>query len=406
MVACQLERHGLPCYDEGRKKVNMTRRERLMSTLRGEPVDRPAVSFYEIGGFTIDPTDPDSYNIYNSPSWQPLLELAEDQTDIIRMMSPVRARSIDPTGSAAGASWHEFFREETEDDGDTRRTRTQLTVAERTMTQTTRRDRQTNTVWTVEHLLKGADDVNAYLAIPEDVFAERIDIGPLEVEERMLGDRGIVMVDTEDPLCAAASLLSMEDYTVLAFTEPALFHRLLEKMARRIHQRTAEVSRRFPGRLWRIYGPEYASEPFLPPAMFQEYVVRYVEPMVRAVHAGGGYARIHCHGRLRNILDMIAGMGADGLDPIEPPPQGDMELCDVRHRHGRQLVLFGNLEIADIESLPTPQFTEKVKRAIDEGTAGTGRGFVLMPSASPYGREVSALTMRNYETIIRLVEAL
>ena len=126
--------------------------------------------------------------------------------------------------------------------------------------------------------------------------------------------------------------------------------------------------------------------------------------MIRAIHAHGGYARIHCHGRLKNILDMIAGMGADGLDPIEPPPQGDVELRDVRRRHGRQLVLFGNLEIADIETLPTPRFAEKVKRALDEGTAGRGRGFVLMPSAAPFGREVSALTIRNYETIIRLVE--
>jgi len=377
-----------------------------MATLRGEPVDRPAVSFYEIGGFTIDAADPDPYNIYNSPSWQPLLKLADDHTDIIRMISPVRARSIDPTHSAVGATWHEFFREDSADDGETRWVRTRLTVAGRTMTETTRRDRQTNTVWTVEHLLKGAADVEAYLTIPDEAFAEKIDIGPLESEEHALGDRGIVMVDSEDPLCAAASLLSMEDYTVLAFSEPALFHRLLEKMARRIQPRTAEVSRRFPGRLWRIYGPEYASEPFLPPALFHQYVVRYVEPMIRAIHAGGGYARVHCHGRLKNILDMIAGMGADGLDPIEPPPQGDMELRNVRERYGRQLVLFGNLEIADIESLPTPQFAEKVKRAIDEGTAGAGRGFVLMPSASPYGREVTALTMRNYETIVRLIEAL
>ena len=80
----------------------LTPRERLMATLRGEPIDRPPVSFYEIGGFRIDPSDPDPYNIYNSPDWQPLLKLAEERTDIIRMMSPVRARSIDPTGSAAG----------------------------------------------------------------------------------------------------------------------------------------------------------------------------------------------------------------------------------------------------------------------------------------------------------------
>jgi hypothetical protein len=68
---------------------NMTRRERLTATLRGEPVDRPAVNFYEIGGFLVNPDDPDEYNIYNSPSWKPLLDLAEERTDIIRLVSPV-----------------------------------------------------------------------------------------------------------------------------------------------------------------------------------------------------------------------------------------------------------------------------------------------------------------------------
>jgi len=383
----------------------MTRHERLMATLRGEPVDRPAVSFYETGGLPIDPADPDPYNIYNAPDWQPLLKLAAEHTDLIRMLSPVRARSIDPIGSAVGACWHEFFREETSDDGETQRTRTVLTVAGRTLTQVTQRPRQMNTVWTVEHLLKDAEDVEAYLAVPDAAFAERINIGPLEAEEAALGDRGIVMVDTEDPLCAAAALFSMADYTVLAFTEPALFHRLLEKMARRIHARTAEVSRRFPGRLWRIYGPEYASEPYLPPHLFNEYVVRYTGPMVRAIKEHGGFARIHCHGRLKHILDLIAGMGADALDPIEPPPQGDVELREVRQRHGQQLVLFGNLEISDIELLPPELFEEKVKRALDEGTSGAGRGFVLLPSSSPYGRTLSAHTLHNYETIIRLVEA-
>ena len=71
----------------------MTRRERLMATLRGEPVDRPAVNFYEIGGFRINPNDPDEFNVYNDPSWEPLLRLAEEQTDLIRMRNPVRLHS-------------------------------------------------------------------------------------------------------------------------------------------------------------------------------------------------------------------------------------------------------------------------------------------------------------------------
>ena len=71
----------------------MTRRARLRATLEGKPVDRPAVSFYEVGGLTMDPADPDPFNIYSDPSWRPLLELAEERTDLIRMRSPVRAHS-------------------------------------------------------------------------------------------------------------------------------------------------------------------------------------------------------------------------------------------------------------------------------------------------------------------------
>ena len=37
----------------------MTRRERLMATMRGEPVDRLAVSFYEINGLDEDDNDPE-----------------------------------------------------------------------------------------------------------------------------------------------------------------------------------------------------------------------------------------------------------------------------------------------------------------------------------------------------------
>jgi hypothetical protein len=127
--------------------------------------------------------------------------------------------------------------------------------------------------------------------------------------------------------------------------------------------------------------------------------------MIEAIHRHGGYARVHSHGNVKAVLDDIVGMGADGLDPIEPPPQGDVELRYVRDNYGKKLVLFGNLEVSDIENLPTPQFSEKVKRALDEGTSGEGRGFVLMPSSCLYGREVSPLAMRNYETIVEHAEA-
>jgi len=387
--------HVLPKPERVATMRSMTRRERLTATLRGEPVDRPAVSFYEIGGWPADPDDPDPFNIYNHPSWRPLLELAENQTDLIRLVHPV----MNPL---PGVDSEQFFNAQTWTENGSLFTRTTVNIGGRTLSSLTRRDPDIKTVWTIEHLLKDANDARAYLEIPDEVFIREPDVSGLFAEEEKLGDRGIVMVDTADPICIAASLFSMADYTVFAFVERGLFHKLLEKWARIILPMVEKVASEFPGRLWRICGPEYATEPYLPPALFREYVVGYTGPIVRAIEKHGGFARIHCHGRIRSVLPYFVEMGASATDPIEPPPQGDVELSYVRREYGRDLVLFGNIEVADIENMDPREFEKLVGRTLEEGTEGEGKGFVLMPTAAPYGRVITPTTMANYRTMVRL----
>jgi hypothetical protein len=374
--------------------MGMARRERLMATLRGEPVDRPAVNFYEIGGFQIDPSDPDEFNVYSDPSWQPLLQLAEEHTDLIRMRSPITSRSHE-----VDVSHHQLV--EYIEDGYRFKHMT-LKAGDRILTSLTRRGPDVDTLWTIEYLLKNVDDLKAYLEVPDEVFAEKVDVTKLIEEDERLAERGIIMIDTEDPLCAAASLFSMADFTVVALTEQKLFHQLLEKLSRHIYTRTQTTARLFSGHLWRIYGPEYATEPYLPPHLFKEYVTRYTGPMVEMIQKHGGFARIHCHGRIRAVLDDIVGMNPTAIDPIEPPPQGDIELSEVRRRYGRELVLFGNIEFADIEHTDPTAFEKIVAKVLKDGTTGEGKGFVLMPSSAPISRTISPTIMKNYETMIRL----
>ena len=381
----------------------MTRRERLTATIRGEPVDRPPVSFYEINGLDQDPSDPSPFNVYSDPSWAPLIELAREKTDRIVMRGvPLRDAPPDPLGEFTTVETHH-------EDGSLVTTRT-VRAGRRTLTSRTRRDPGLNTVWTTEHLLKDADDLRAWIDLPEAAPSASPGGEPdvssvLEAEEK-LGETGIVMIETGDPLCEVAGEFDLGEYTVIAMTEPGLFGEALDKVARRLYPRIEAVARALPGRLWRICGPEYASPPYLPPSLFEEYVTRYDSPVVETIHRHGGYARVHSHGRLRDILDHIAATGCMGLDPIEPPPQGDVSLGYVRERYGQQFVLFGNLEASDIERLPTPEFERKVATALDEGTAGEGRGFVLMPSACPCGRRILPLTLANYETMIEMIERL
>jgi hypothetical protein len=82
-----------------------------------------------------------------------------------------------------------------------------------------------------------------------------------------------------------------------------------------------------------------------------------------------------------------------------------MQLIDVRREYGQHMVLFGNIEASELETLTPPQFERRAAQALREGTAGTGRGFVLMPSACPYGRHLSTDVLANYETMVRLATA-
>ncbi len=373
----------------------MTRRQRLLATLQGKPVDRPAVCFYEINGYDEHPLDTDPFNIFSHPSWKPLIDLAREESDRI-VMRGVAFREIapDPIG-------HIAIDQTTIRNGSRFINRT-VKTRNRTLTMETRQDQDINTVWTTEPLLKNMHDLDTFLDLPVFGAGETINSAAFLQAESDIGETGLVMIDTPDPLCLAALLFDMSNYTVIALTEQEKFHQLLSRFSEVLLSKTEQVANLLPNRLWRIYGPEFASSPYLPPSLFREYVVRYVKPMIDLIHQSGGYARVHCHGNIRDILDDIVDMGADAIDPIEPPPQGDVELDYVRKRYGNQLALFGNIECADIENLPTPQFEKIIRRTLEDGTSGTGRGFVLMPSASPYGRVLGQLALENYRAMVRL----
>lgn len=373
----------------------MTRRERLLACLQGRPVDRLPINFYEVGGFVVNPDDPNPFNIYNDPSWKPLLQLAEEHTDLLRMCEP----GLKP----AHPDVHErFFRTERYLENGSRFNRITLTASGKNLTELSRRDPDIDTLWVLEHLLKSEDDVQAYLELPDQALLQAVDCHGIHEIDRKLGDKGLAMINTGDPVCAAAHLLGMQDFLLLAMTNEPMTHRLLEKIAGYIYPIIEQTARECPGFLWRVFGAEYATEPYLPPHLFEEYVVRYTQPIVDIIHRHQGLVRLHCHGRLRSALPFIRKMGLDALDPIEPPPQGDVQLAEVRSEYGADLTLFGNLEACDIENMEPSRFEQVVAQSIAEGTSGQGRGFVLMPSASPYGRTITTKTMTNYETMVRL----
>ena len=146
--------------------------------------------------------------------------------------------------------------------------------------------------------------------------------------------------------------------------------------------------------IFRICGPEYATPPYLSPDYYYDYVTCYLKEITGEIKSAGGIPRIHSHGKIGKVIDQFAMTEADALDPVEPPPDGDIELSDLKRVYGKKFCLFGNIELKELELSSKGRIDFLVKKAMDD--AKEGSGFVLMPTASPINTPLSKKTEENY----------
>ena len=206
------------------------------------------------------------------------------------------------------------------------------------------------------------------------------------------------MTSINDPLYLAADLMDFGSYTIWAMTEKEHFRKTVDIM----HQRCMTNLKRMLDcnavDLYRICGPEYATPPYLPPAFFELFVVPYVSEMAELIHSYGAKVRLHCHGKICKVLDMIAETGADAIDPCEAPPDGDIELCEIKKQIGHKMCIFGNIQLKLLEQATEKEIESTVKACME--SARNNGGFVIMPTAAPINSPLSEQTEKNYYCFI------
>ena len=81
-------------------------------------------------------------------------------------------------------------------------------------------------------------------------------------------------------------------------------------------------------------------------------VVEVDKPTIAAIHDHGGLVWVHCHGGMNPVLELFMEMGVDCLNPIEPPPMGDILLSEAKERVKGRMCLEGNIEVGDFKCWP------------------------------------------------------
>jgi uroporphyrinogen-III decarboxylase len=369
-----------------------TGRRRLLVAFDCGIPDRVPINTYEMAGRNAG----DWY--WQQPSYAPLMEFIRSHTDCITNWNPEPVGDNFLGSNRFLGSDHPLELEtRTESTDGFTRTTCVLHTPLGDLRSVTQSDPNVHTTWQVEHWCKSVEDVERALSVPYlPATYDASDLGSLRAE---IGDHGIIMASLEDPAYLAADLMSFQDYLLWVVEETDHYARTVEILAERVRENLRRQLDCCVLDSYRICGPEYMTPPYLPPALFRRFMMPHVRWMTETLHERGARVRLHCHGKIARVLEMILETGCDGLDPCEPPPDGDLELAEVKRRClARGVSVWGNIELKLLETATPMEVRAEVCRILED--AKEGGGFVLLPTAAPISVPLSPRTEENYRAFI------
>ena len=360
--------------------LGMDSRERLMKTLRGEVTDKVPISLYEFDGFY------DSW-IHDYPEYKNILNYAEGKTDKMHFWSPYESKPV----LFYGLVKEDTVKQESWKEKESTYIKTSISTPKGIALSISRQDKGIHTSWKIEHLCKDVDDARKILSIPYEPWCPPVE-SFYKLDERLNGS-GIILGDIPDALCLTVELFGLTKFLKVYMTYRRLIFELMDFFHERISKYLRHILARGAVTIYRIVGPEYASPPYLHPEEFDRLVTSYDVDLVSILHRYGGYARLHSHGKIKKVLDAFKEMKIDAIDPLEPPPDGDIELDEARKILGNEVTLIGNIEERLFEIGTKKEIEKQVRKAINKGAQNGG--FILCPTAMPLTTPLSKRIQKN-----------
>jgi uroporphyrinogen decarboxylase len=144
----------------------------------------------------------------------------------------------------------------------------------------------------------------------------------------------------------------------------------------------------------------FAGGGFISPKHYREFVLPYERKVIEGIREEFDVPiYTHTCGRIGDRLELMAETGTQGIDTLDPPPLGNVELSDAKRRIGDRLFIKGNLDAVNVILNGSPEnVSEEARRCIT--AAAAGGGYILSSACSipPHTRP------RNIEILYDAVE--
>lgn len=125
----------------------------------------------------------------------------------------------------------------------------------------------------------------------------------------------------------------------------------------------------------------FAGGGFISPRQYEQFVLPYEAEIVRRIQRQGVPVYTHTCGDIGDRLELMAAGGIDGIDTLDPPPLGSIDLEDAKRRVGERVFFKGNID--PVNTLLSKSCEEVRQDALWRLKVGSpGGGYILSSACS------------------------
>jgi len=151
-----------------------------------------------------------------------------------------------------------------------------------------------------------------------------------------------VHVEVFSPFTHLMELFGYEQALMALVDVPKLCHEALTIFTRSVLAQVQLYGEHRPDAI--LVSSAFAGAGFLSRQMYREFVMPYEEEVFQAIRQKGCKSYVHTCGAIGDRLDLMAETAVDGIDTLDPPPLGTVDLAQAKAEYGRRFFFKGNLD--------------------------------------------------------------
>lgn len=158
-----------------------------------------------------------------------------------------------------------------------------------------------------------------------------------------VGERLSVHAEVFSPFTQLLELFGYQDALMYLLDDPDKCERILQSYALGTADLGVRQAERGVDAV--LISSAFAGAGFISRSQYEQFVLPYERYVVEKVREGGApFVYTHTCGAIGDRLDLMAATGLDGIDTLDPPPLGTVDLAEAKATYGESVFFKGNID--------------------------------------------------------------